>query len=287
MKKLFIREEHQQSFEEKGYIVLPVSDDAIISKLKELFEQTDSQASGHKLYVSSRDNNLETNQRINESIRSLTEPFIQKYFKDYTLYGGTFVAKRSNSADEFNFHQDYTMVDEREHSTLFAWIPLQDTVPENGAIFLIEKSHRFFTDQFISGSYLNHQVTKNDIPEKYVTTVPLKKGEVLFCSDKVFHGSYPNRSDKIRIATIIRLTDKDAPLIYFHKQDNHTVALYQPNPTDYLVHFRELASGSVPPHWKAIETRPYQHKKVGKSELIDALTGKTNIWQKIRRIFTA
>ena len=97
---------------------------------------------------------------------------------------------------------------------LTAWIPFHDVDEARGPLVVMDRSHkwsglenmRFFNDPNLEN--LVEQLTK---AKKEIVKVPIviQKGQVSFHNCWTIHGSYPNRSDKFRLALALHLQDRD------------------------------------------------------------------------------
>ena len=97
---------------------------------------------------------------------------------------------------------------------LTAWIPFHDVDEARGPLVVIDRSHkwsglenmRFFNDPNLEN--LENQLT---IAKKEIVKVPMvmQKGQMSFHNCWTIHGSYPNRSDRFRLALAVHLQDRD------------------------------------------------------------------------------
>jgi ectoine hydroxylase-related dioxygenase (phytanoyl-CoA dioxygenase family) len=123
--------------------------------------------------------------------------------------------KEPRSGGELKWHQDFPYWPLAQPNAVTAWIALDDTDEENGAMSVAIGSHltgERLPAAFGTGtSYLQHMrppvVKPIEDPEAIgleVETVRLRAGEVSFHSSLTWHGSGPNDSDRQRRAIIIR-----------------------------------------------------------------------------------
>jgi ectoine hydroxylase-related dioxygenase (phytanoyl-CoA dioxygenase family) len=123
--------------------------------------------------------------------------------------------KEPRSGGELKWHQDFPYWPLAQPNAVTAWIALDDTDEENGAMSVAIGSHltgERLPAAFGTGtSYLRHMrppvVKPIEDPEAIgleVETVRLRAGEVSFHSSLTWHGSGPNDSDRQRRAIIIR-----------------------------------------------------------------------------------
>ena len=123
--------------------------------------------------------------------------------------------KAPRSGGELKWHQDFPYWPLAQPNAVTAWIALDDTDEENGAMSVAIGSHltgERLPAAFGTGTpYLQHMrpavVTPIEDPEAIgleVETVRLRAGEVSFHSSLTWHGSGSNDSDRQRRAIIIR-----------------------------------------------------------------------------------
>ena len=97
---------------------------------------------------------------------------------------------------------------------LTAWIPFHDVDETRGPLVVIDRSHKWSgleNMRFFNDSNLDNLAHQLPTAKKEIVKVPMvmKKGQVSFHNCWTIHGSYPNRSDKFRLALAAHLQDKD------------------------------------------------------------------------------
>jgi ectoine hydroxylase-related dioxygenase (phytanoyl-CoA dioxygenase family) len=112
-------------------------------------------------------------------------------------------------------HQDLTFVDESRYESFGLWCPLVDTDAVNGCLQVIAGSHLAAGEPRASG--LSHPYRRAEAPK--VTTVPMRAGDVMVFSQKLFHGSPPNRGSGKRIAFGALLVPREAQLYCYYVDD--------------------------------------------------------------------
>jgi hypothetical protein len=108
------------------------------------------------------------------------------------------------------WHQDYsywTRTEPMQHLT--CWIGLDDATRENGCLWYVPGSHRWrlLPITGLAGDMDEIQTVLTDEQRAAFRPVPieLKKGECSFHHPLMVHGSYENRSDHPRRATVINV----------------------------------------------------------------------------------
>jgi ectoine hydroxylase-related dioxygenase (phytanoyl-CoA dioxygenase family) len=108
------------------------------------------------------------------------------------------------------WHQDYsywTRTEPMQHLT--CWIGLDDSTRENGCLWYVPGSHRWrlLPITGLAGDMDEIQTVLSDDQRAAFKPVPieLKQGECSFHHPLMVHGSYENRSDRPRRATVINV----------------------------------------------------------------------------------
>lgn len=97
---------------------------------------------------------------------------------------------------------------------LTAWIPLHDIDEARGPLVVIDRSHKWAgleNMRFFNNPNLDNLANQISTVKKEIVKVPMvmKKGQVSFHNCWTIHGSYPNKSDKYRLALAAHLQDGD------------------------------------------------------------------------------
>jgi hypothetical protein len=193
-----------------------------------------------------------------------------RVFKDYRRLNNVFIVKESGKGTTFKVHQDWNVVDEKEHFAINIWLPLFDVDAQTGALWLLKGSHRI--QRHVRGSaYLFPDYSPHyDLLEQAATALPLKAGEAVIFYLNAIHGSPPNMGSTPRIATCFSIIPKDAPLtIYFQKQAGDPLEVHTP-PDDFMYHYTHLRTETFEraPSETPREILPsFENKPVSKTEI--------------------
>jgi ectoine hydroxylase-related dioxygenase (phytanoyl-CoA dioxygenase family) len=256
----------QEQYDRQGFLVMPFLSGNQVNDLRNLYHHVINPVEVTDLYESSRNNSQANNQIINESIYGVMKDSAEKIFQEVSFYGGTFMVKSCKNSSLLPLHQDWSVVEEEKYSTMFIWCPMQDVSPLNGGIFLLEGSHTYFNN-LRSGSYPSNRYILPVAYKQWIKNIPVKSGEALIYSDKIFHGSHKNAGADDRIIATARVTTKNAPLVYFHKTKVDEVSVYQASSSFYLNHIDSIAKGNMPDHVPLLYKRNYQHREISVDDL--------------------
>lgn len=195
---------------------------------------------------------------IKEGITNIVKAACKRTFAPYRCINPVFIVKRKGADTTFPIHQDWSIIDERNHTAFNLWIPLEDVNEQNGALWFVKGSHHINT--YIRGAgYLFPRLY--DVEEHLrpkMTQYKVKAGHALIFYHRMIHGSPPNQIDMPRTVISMSIVPKEVPLqIYFQKGKETPLKIYQPA-DDFIYEFDNVRddTGSVPPVGKLVATQP-------------------------------
>ncbi|MCC6447861.1 MAG: phytanoyl-CoA dioxygenase family protein [Chitinophagaceae bacterium] len=216
----------QQELEEYGYVIIPFYNEKETKLLTSFYqEHTQKNVAGFQptTYAQSEDYRM----KASSIIKEIGIPILDKYFENYKTYMGSFIVKYPDKNSELGVHQDMSLVDESKFMGINVWSPLCDTTEQNGALYLIQKSHRIFPT-YRNATITNIYDKEYDLIKKYMQAVYLKAGEAIIFDNSILHYSPANQSNSIRIATNIFITHRDARItISFHDKEKNKIELFE------------------------------------------------------------
>lgn len=267
---LFLEAEHQASFDENGYVVLDLLSAEEIESLLALYKETVGDAAHTNLLESSRICSLETNFRIMDGLREgFAEP-VSRLFASRNVYGGTFYNKVPGTSELLGLHQDWSVVEEDVYESAYIWCALVDVTPERGGIFVLPGSHRYF-DNLRSGSMPSPRIPPRGPLTELIVDVPLRAGQAIAWSDRLFHGSRANRTKEPRFACTGRVNQEGAGLVYYHRTDEDRVVVIKVDPEWWLRDAETLVRGGSFAGYDVLKTLSYRYNGVTEERLLARL----------------
>lgn len=143
------------------------------------------------------------------------------------------------------------------------WLPLIDVNEQNGTISFVKGSQRFIDTYRGAGTpeVYNHLL---GAAAPYFEPLPLKAGDAVFFFHNILHGSTYNHMPYARVCIGITLTQRDAPLIFYHKKPSEeTTDVYSADENFHLrfIHNEsKIPDGSVLLEKKLIEYHSLSEK---------------------------
>ena len=207
---IVINKEGDSALATEGYITFPFLKESDIKKLQVYYEQFQKEELTH-FYSSTHSPDFEFRKLTSDFIKSVIEPLLPDVLKDYKLLGGAFVVKPANGKGILQPHQDWNLVDESKGRSYNLWIPLVDVTVENGAVFVLPKSHskiKTYRGPGVESIFTNiEQEVWGDLKP-----LPMKAGEALLYDHALLHGSPPNRTSTYRLGVVLGVVNKNVEL---------------------------------------------------------------------------
>lgn len=194
-----------KSFKEEGYaIIRNIIKEKELNDAYTMFEniKNDKEYNVYEKFESSGNFN---SRKLQQQIFTFIKSFMQKTAHRYANLdnceigdGGAFFIKPNTSKSKLEPHQDSPVIDETINYAIFVWIPLQDINTENGALYILPKSHLWgncYRSQHIPWAYGN--LCKE--LWKFMLPVYLNKGDILLFDPSIIHASEVNNSNDYRV----------------------------------------------------------------------------------------
>jgi len=245
---------------EQGYATLPFLNADEVEKLKEIFWKHHTTKEVEGLYVSSNAKSSEQIQQISDEIQLVFKRAINEHIENGITLGGTFISKPPHQTEPLHPHQDWSIVDESRFRSFTIWVPLMDVDETNGCMYVLPGSHeqvrgyRHLTIPSVFGQIY-------DLVWEHMKMVPMKAGEAIIFDHALGHGSKPNRSDNIRIASTHSLISPNFEM-RFYWNNNGTVEEYEGESDFYNTEEAKVGPGRL----KKIRDVDFKMKQLNQEE---------------------
>lgn len=227
MRRTFISDYHQESFEKLGYIIIPgFLNNTEIDYLKSQYLNQDNDL-GKGFHASMHSKNIEYRRKVSSIISEIFTPKAHQYLLNYRPLVSNFTVKEPGKESFFDFHLDWNMVDETVCRSITIWTPLQDTNKENGYLWILESSNTLGNSYRCGPGLILYFETKQELKKRKFKkkALSMKAGDAIIYDHKLFHGSPPNLSKTTRIAINQAMCPADFPSLHYiaDSQGNITV----------------------------------------------------------------
>ena len=224
MERIFQDDDLQKRFETFGYVVVPFLSGEEVGVLSDTFHTVFPQVP-EGFYSTSFSRDEEAKLRLTSAVNAVFDRHISGIAAPYRKLGSCFLSKSSGVKGEMPIHQDWTVVDESQYSSMTVWVPLCDVDEKNGAMQVLDGSHRF-SDALRSPSLPDIFGEVKDEIRKDLKSVQMKAGQALIFSQALLHASPPNLSDNRRDVITFGFIPEKAKLSYYYKNESGNVEKY-------------------------------------------------------------
>lgn len=224
MERIFQDDVLQQRFDIYGYVVVPfLSADEVTALARTYRETFPERPEG--FYSTSFSRNEAAKSELSAAVDAIFDTKVARLAAPYRKLGSCFLSKSPGERGEMPIHQDWTVVDESRYSSLTIWVPLCDVNGHNGAMRVLEGSHRF-SDALRAPTLPDaFREVKSKIAAD-LKSVPMKAGEALIFSQALLHASPPNLTESERDVVTFGFVPEKAELRYHYLNEAGNVERY-------------------------------------------------------------
>jgi hypothetical protein len=202
---------------------------------------------------------------ISDQIRSMMEPGLDKLFNDWMFPFAQFIVLNPTGEHKFRIHRDDTIFDEEKVQYRQLWMPLVDLTTTNGALYIVPKSHKLFTDKMPSMIQWPYEYLIPSLEPEY-RTIYAKAGDLIIWTDKTLHGSTENISDQGRPVCQGGIIHRDArPLFCRYRPEHDDVETYQVD--TLFFRDKEYLNPGAFAKYPLLKTEKYSYKQISDNDV--------------------
>lgn len=257
---LFRDTARNQTLAEQGYVVTDFLSEAEVATLREHYT-TAHPTTPDRFYASAHVADAEFRRRMHDQLHGVLSGPLDRELPGAKPLGGSFIAKPKGQRGILPPHADWNISDEREYRSYNLWIPLVDTKVENGAVFVLPGSHRWFDSLRGPGLPNPFQPIGQDLWQ-YMEPLEMKAGQALLYDHRLVHASPVNQTDELRLACVYGILPKEAEMRYYCL-DHGLVKAYRSDVEFFLSGDPEEGPGNL----ELVEVMPYAFPEVELKDL--------------------
>ncbi len=114
-------------------------------------------------------------------------------------------------------HQNFSVVDETRFRSVSVWVALVDCTVGNGAMYLLDGSHRLLRGRRGMWAYQAFGSIDEAVLTEHLTPIEIPAGHAIILDDALVHYSPPNSSTERRLAIQLVMIPADAEPIWFEQ----------------------------------------------------------------------
>jgi len=203
----------QHQFDQDGYVVIPnFLDRSTMDDLESLYLKfRPGVNTGFHVTNWVKDDTYSI--EAHKKVAPLLSAKLIEILDNYKPVLGCFAVKEPGFDNTMGLHQDWSLTDESRYYGISIWIPFVDVDEGTGAIKMLKGSHHLFSN--IRGQKIKNQLDdlSPELVSKYLTTVPMKAGDLLVLHHRIVHSSGP--SSHRRIAAMMAAIPQDAEVKHY------------------------------------------------------------------------
>lgn len=218
---IFRKIEHQQEFDKRGYIIIPVLDEKNSNEINKDFNFK-TYGIEKPFFISIDIKNTDLRKSVQKTIKNKLETNtnitnILNY--EFILYSSSFISQINEKDSGFYLHTDWSFFDQTKYSPVYTCIPLQNIAKDknNGTMVVVPGSHKIsipYRGEGITEHYISIILTKFS---HYFEYLNVPKGHAVFFNPAIVHGLLPNTVNDRNVSIFCLMCEKNAEIIYCYK----------------------------------------------------------------------
>ncbi|MCF8463361.1 MAG: phytanoyl-CoA dioxygenase family protein [Flavobacteriales bacterium] len=199
---VFTDPELNSRFKSEGYVIVKgfLSENEV-ERLATFYEEHPSERRTG-FHTTLHDSRPDYRESVTNEVNDVFYPKAQKLLVGYEPVFSCFTVKEQDAESGFDLHLDWSMVDEKQFTSVTIWSPLTDITDTNGLLWVLPGSHQFeYTIRGGPGLRLWCEKPAHECSQRFsILELKLAKGDAIIYDHRLFHGSPPNQSNQRRVA---------------------------------------------------------------------------------------
>jgi ectoine hydroxylase-related dioxygenase (phytanoyl-CoA dioxygenase family) len=218
--------EIEKKIQQDGYVILDFIDNTLVSELKSEYEKSFQEKTTETGRFSTLENtNPQINKYYHNYILEKIAPSLRKHFINYRIPIASYFTKYANSRGDLDWHNDSSLLlNSHLEPHLAVWCPLVDVDEKNGALCVIEKSHKSNKMIILYDLPWPH-IESLDLFEKNKKVLNLRAGQCVIFDIRLIHNATPNQTDNDRICFTFRITHEKSAYYNFRCENGNKKAI--------------------------------------------------------------
>jgi hypothetical protein len=211
---------YRARFERDGFVVVDLLTPEEVRSLRAQWHAADDPIQRMPFNVTIMSADRVYRRHIHQAVRGIVAPHQQRLLEDARFCFGSLVAKPPSADGEglVPLHQDPSFIDESRADTYNFWIALQDVSLSDGCLWVVRGSHILNRHPRSNGAFFAfpYPELRTSI-ESYATAIPLRSGQAIVTYQTLFHQSFSNAGQNVRLAASALAVPQDASLRHYYQ----------------------------------------------------------------------
>jgi hypothetical protein len=210
----------QKEFDSKGFVIVNYIEKDQVKELLDFYnENLPGEDNSQGFHISLEESESSKVKLISDKIHSVMSVALEDHFDQCKVFIASYLVKEPGDRFVVPPHQDWSCTKEPEFLSVHVWTPLMHVDSSNGALGVIHGSNKFFNYPRVSPSPQSINPLEKHAFKllKFVDVKELEPGQALIYDSATLHASFPNLSDKPRVAVGIGVMAKEAPMYHYYQ----------------------------------------------------------------------
>lgn len=220
-----------------GYVVVDLLDEPTIAVLKEKYLQHFGPAqTAIGRFTAMEHTTPATRNEIHNFLLNKVKSRLDEHLKDFQTPIASYMTKYARSAGDLSWHTDSSLLLNAHLEPHYGlWCPLLDVNEKNGALCVVEGSHKYSHAVYL-GDLQWPFLSYNNLFDKNRKVFTLKAGQGVIFDMRLIHNATPNDTDEDRVCFAARITHQKSKFYSFScdEADNSTINVFEESPDIYL-----------------------------------------------------
>ena len=248
VQKTFVSADLEKQLDEKGYVILPnMMLDEEIKEVNTFYLQASANGTKGQHDPKNTIDDKDFRPKMSRMVKNILQPHVTEIFVDHKVIAGHLIVKEPFVDSDIKIHHEFSFLDEKVFRPINLWSPLMDVDQSNGAIQVLDGSHRLenpyrgytlpspystifpqfsiYCKQTQMSRTDEHVRLEKGLHESF-HTLAMSKGDLLVFDSKLLHQSFSVSSGQTRIAVAGLVAPMSAPLRIYFGKGNATIEEY-------------------------------------------------------------
>ena len=303
MRAVLNEQKLEEEFQKNGYVHVPFLSKDGVSYLWDKFHEligksggnigsgeTDIEFEGEISYdFTFIDKNIDFKKEVFKIIDEVFKPHYDKLLNNFQPIIANYIRKMPK-AGEVPMHQNWAFIDEEKATSVSIWVPLVDSHRGNGALEVVPGSHKRYGKHRGPLVPWELESIKGEIKENDLVTCAIQAGDAIILDDSIVHYSFPNQTDKLRIAIQLILIPAELPSLHYHRNYENNPDVIEILEVDHEF-YMQFNPWKKPGNVKKVGTIPYKEKVLTYEEFKKGLFKKRfdepqSFFYKLKTVFS-
>lgn len=277
--RVFRNEQLQKEFDENGFVKFRMFKPAQVKRLHDFYFQTqlahETIIAQKKFHATNDTDNAGLIADADRFIKEVMFEELEKHFFRYKTIAANYLVKQVSERSVLGPHQDLRFVDEQNFYSFNLWVATEPTSKQNGCLRFLKGSQNFYDTIRPLPFYPWKYRSVEKIILENIADITTEVGDCVVLNHACIHASYPNVSNKVRVAAILAMVPEEAEIVHYFLpdgNDKNEVEEYSMALEDFV----NLKGGQRPQRARLLKKFHYDFSAIEEKDFLSKLKNRKN-----------